>query len=424
MRIIAAISIIILLLFGAGWWAEHIDWERYRPELAAQISDALGADVQLNGPLSIAFFPYPKLSAENAELTASGIHIQMPHLRLTAKLWPLLRGRIILSSADIRSPIISVNPEVWQPARASSDNISRTTVQLEDVEIDGGQLDITLGQHHELMTDIDVHLRAPDWHGPYQADADFIWQGQEWEFSSQLGIKTAAGTRPANFALRQSDGPNQFSWHGAVHPVPFDMRGDGEWHSADNHLALSGEVNWARQVIEIVHGVVSADNKPVGSATGHFLVGTNIWRDLDANLSAASPGWFAGLPLIHLDSAWHKFDAFGDLKFHLQNGELAALQFHAPEITAMFGRGHWHLWGANASNALALWGHPDVGAWPVELTAPFDVKLAETSAGAQIENLRLGKIQSHGSVASAQLNLAMESCTLRIRRQQHDFNYE
>jgi len=75
----------------------------------------------------------------------------------------------------------------------------------------------------------------------------------------------------------------------------------------------------------------------------------------------------------------------------------------------MLSRNHWHLWGANAADALALWGHPDINAWPDQLTAPFDVKLRETHAGVEIENLRLGKTQSRGTLVAGQLALQADA---------------
>ena len=362
----------------------------------------------MNGPLSITFFPYPKLSADDAELTAAGIHINAPHLRLAAKLWPLFRGHIILSSADIENPKITVNPELWQSAREAQDIISRIKIQLGDVEIQNGELDITLGQNHEVVTDIDLQLRAPDWHGPYQADADFIWRDQDWEFSSQLGVKTAAGTRPANFTLKQSDGPHQFAWHGAVRPVPLAMHGDAEWQSADQHLALKTELNVNGRIAELAHGQLAVDGGTAGIVNGHFMIGANRWQDLHADIADMAPARMAGLHLPGLAPFLQTWNGAGALRLSLINGGLSHLQFESPELNLSAKATHWHVWGTNARDALALW-NPDVRAWPVEVATPFDVRLTQMHDALQMDSLRIGKFLARGIITSTEANMQTET---------------
>lgn len=217
--------VLVVLLAALALKIYLVQWEDYRPQLESEISQALDAQVKLNGKLSISFFPYPKLEAENAELHARGVDIYTPSLRLAAKLWPLLGGKMILSSAEINAPEIRVVPEMWAPGRRkkTADETKPTNVQLEKAKIDDGTLVIDLNGKAEVLEDMEMELYAPDWHGPYHAQGDFVWQNKSFEFETLLGVTTPAGSRPLHFSMKEGD--RAMDWQGAWIAVPFAMHG-------------------------------------------------------------------------------------------------------------------------------------------------------------------------------------------------------
>jgi len=216
------------------WQVTHIDWQAYRPELAAQFSDVLGAEVKLNGKLFISFFPFPTLAAENAEIYAHGVEIHAPSVRLNAKLWPLLRGRVVISSADIEAPDIHVTPELWLPPHHKKliDDNSRVHVKLENISMDDGTITITLHGRSEVFTDVSLDLLAPDWRGPYHAEGDMIWRILPLEFVTSLGVQMPGGSRPLNFSIKQSDIDPAFDWRGGFIAAPFALHGEFQGDSA------------------------------------------------------------------------------------------------------------------------------------------------------------------------------------------------
>jgi hypothetical protein len=224
--------LIFLLLCGVlswgTWRVSKINWHDYRPQLESEISQALDAQVKLNGDFSITLYPFPKLEVQHAELHARGFDIYTPSLRMTARLWPLLRGRVILSSAEINQPHISVMPEVWQSSRkvknTSAD--SATNIQLQNVKIIDGVMVVYLSGGDTEFQNLNMSLRAPDWHGPYYAAGTMQWRDLPLSFDMLLGAMVSPRTRPLHFTLQRSDTGEMLRWRGSFAPSPFALRGD------------------------------------------------------------------------------------------------------------------------------------------------------------------------------------------------------
>lgn len=220
-----------LLLSSALWWLDGVDWDAYRADLARQISVAVGADVAIDGSLSIAIFPFPTLEAHDALLSADGMQITAPELRLVMEFWPLLRGDVILSRAVVNAPIIALTPDQWsRPAETheqiATENTDTAQVQLRYVEINNGQLMMNWHGQTEVFNEIYMELSAPDWGGPYNFRGDFSWRDADFDFMGTLGVRTHASVRPLDFHVRQLENDEAVYWRGAMKPIPFSLRGD------------------------------------------------------------------------------------------------------------------------------------------------------------------------------------------------------
>ncbi len=244
------LRILIGILFAAfiffAWQVTHIDWQAYRSELAAQFSDALGAQVKLNGKLFISFFPYPTLATDNVTIHASGVDITAPSVRLDAKLWPLLRGRVILSTAEIEAPQIRLTPELWLPPhhRKPVGENGHIHVRLEDVQIDDGVITLTLRGRTEIFTDVSLDLSAADWHGPYHVEGNMTWHDLSLDFATSLGVPMPNGSRPLDFSIKESDNDHalNFDWRGAFIAAPFAMHGRLEDRGGQNGISQNPHI--------------------------------------------------------------------------------------------------------------------------------------------------------------------------------------
>lgn len=403
------LSVIAATAAGVALIATHINWENYRPQLAAQISDALGADVHLNGKLSITLFPYPKLAADDAELSAPGVDIRTPSLRLAAKLWPLLRGRVVLSSAEIDAPDIHLTPELWKTSTMGApdaDTTGRMNVQLADVEMDDGQVEITTGGHTETLEEFGATLRAPDWQGPYHAEGDFTWQGQSWDFETLLGVMTAANSRPFNFSITQSDTGAGLKWQGALAPAPFALHGDGVWQSDEGKkLTLVGMMNWVTGMIEINKASFASPDKSYGTLNGRFDIAQDNWAELTGDLQDVPMTALSYAPF-----ATEGLEAFGDqdmqrAAFKWQRDHWEELQLLTKQTQINAEADVWRVSGRNAADVLAHATDSDRGDWPRALAAPFLLRFKTLPDQIQIQDATLGETHVHGDIKDRRMTL-------------------
>ncbi len=146
---------------------------------------------------------------------------------MTAKLWPLLRGRVILSSAEINQPYISVMPEVWQSGRKKKEAAqdTATNIQLQNVKIRDGVLVVYLAGDDAEFRNLNMALHAPDWHGPYYAAGTMAWRDLPLSFDLLLGAMISPRTRPLHFTIQRGDTGEIMRWQGAFAPAPFALRG-------------------------------------------------------------------------------------------------------------------------------------------------------------------------------------------------------
>lgn len=398
------LGIFVMLLLAAMLWVNQVDWEKFRPELTAQISNALGAEVSIQGRLAITFFPFPQLSAQDVTVSANGLWIAAPRLRLAARLWPLLRGRVILSRAEIKDPAIRLEPEVWQKNAAVLDSAGNAKVQLQDVEIQNGTLEIIVGGVMERMAKIDLHLRAPDWHGPYETRGEFVWRDMEWSLASQIGVKTHAGNRPASLSIKQTGGAHQFAWRGAVRAVPLSMQGDGEWESVNARFFVKAEVNLANNQIEILDGHATVDDQEAGQVSGAFSATQRSWKSFSASLDRVP--FEILVPLLGRQSPdWlGKIGPVDTSAIQWSNGILQSFKLSSPVLDVVFRGGRWQIRGPSAAAALTILGL-DASTAQTEWSKPFELKMADLPNGVRIENFRMGAVQARGILRGQKLDL-------------------
>ena len=235
-------AVIGFLLLGL-WALQLVDWQAHRKDLAAQISTATGAQVALDGRLSIRFLPYPLVEAEAASLTAPGLKIHAPALRLAVELWPLLRGQVILSKAVVRDAVIELSPADWRAKKPRAPEAA-TNVQLQKV-MDNARVTLRFRDRDLELDKLYLDLFAPDWHGPYYAAGDMLWRDEFLEFSALLGV-AAAGARPGQLKLSHPASGDSAQWQGAVVAAPFAWRGD--WSPAPLRDADCGGASLAALV--------------------------------------------------------------------------------------------------------------------------------------------------------------------------------
>ena len=209
-----------------------IDWNHYRTPLARQLSDALGREVSLDGPVLVSFLPLPYISAKDVKISkdesaalSSQAMIETIDVGLTFS--ALFSGGLDVTSITLRQPVITVEKMAGNSARlffedglisgffgssakgdgAFESGVKGTGASFSEISVRGGIL----------------HVLAPD--SPIerieQINADLLFENgrKNWSgvgvirtvpvaFSGQVDAPNAEGNRlvVASFGLANKSG--------------------------------------------------------------------------------------------------------------------------------------------------------------------------------------------------------------------------
>lgn len=400
--IFAAIVILCGLFFGI---LESIDWDKHRPELAQQLSQQLGAKVELRGRLSISVLPVPQLAAEDAEFESRGLYIRAPSLRLTMQFWPLLAGDVVLKHAEIINPEIRLAPEKW-PNAAATDDEHDASVQLQNLTIKNGHLRLQLGKHYETFRSINLKLSAPDWHGPYQTSGDFMRNDIKWKFDSVMGVGNAGGTRPLEINLTKDSDNLLIKWQGAFAPSPLVLQGDGtvEWPNSPP-VIWAGEMNLKDDKLDISRSVLAAGDSELGTITGEYDIPGKKWLNLSANLHHIQPHFMAQIPQTERWYGWLKGQRVQTLQFTWQENAYKDFSLSTAILQITKGKDDWLIKGRNAAAMFAEVTGSNAHDWPSALSTPFQLKVVPTGSQVQIKDISFDQTHLSGSLANGKLSL-------------------
>jgi uncharacterized protein involved in outer membrane biogenesis len=124
---------LLVLLVGAALIVPSvIDWNAYKPEIAAEVHKATGRTLDIDGPLEFAVLPTPHLKVSNARLsnapgaTAKSM-LSLKELEVSVKLVPLMGGSVEIASLALIEPVIELEKMrdgamnwVFAPARPTT----------------------------------------------------------------------------------------------------------------------------------------------------------------------------------------------------------------------------------------------------------------------------------------------------------------
>ncbi len=108
-----AIGLVVLAIAAVLVVPGLVDWNDFKPEIAAEVKKATGRDIALEGDLAFAVLPYPHLSVEGVRLSnipgaASRDMVSLRELKVSVKLAPLVKGAIEVASVELIGPVIEL----------------------------------------------------------------------------------------------------------------------------------------------------------------------------------------------------------------------------------------------------------------------------------------------------------------------------
>ena len=140
-----------------------IDWTAYGTVLGTRVGQALGADVQLGGPLSVRLLPSPHFQTGALRVSRPGLEIQADGASLELSLAPLLRGVVSVASAQLDRPQLSIDTRVAEQAPAFGD------LGIDRLALRDASFVVHTATTTRRLDHVDVIASAESTNGPFKA---------------------------------------------------------------------------------------------------------------------------------------------------------------------------------------------------------------------------------------------------------------
>ena len=182
LRTLLALAAAALTLLGIVWGAPRLmDWERWRPEIAAIASQRLGRPVTIEGPIRLTLLPQPRIEAAGISIGGPGEDLALTAnvLRMRVALPALLANRIqpreiVLAGADLTL--------AWPPSSISAFRAPAWLTVIE-ARIEDGRLRIG-----DLVLDgFTGQLSSGGAADALRFEGGFAWRGLPVRFGATLG---------------------------------------------------------------------------------------------------------------------------------------------------------------------------------------------------------------------------------------------
>jgi uncharacterized protein involved in outer membrane biogenesis len=170
-----------------------IDWTSYRNGIAAEIERVLGRRVVIDGAVEASIVPTPRLSLHGLRLgnltgASSPYMAQVEALEVRVAFWPLLSGKIVVTSVALRKPVVELEllpdgQRNWVFGRSIED------VQFENATITDGTVIYreTRSGAEERVEGINARLAADGFYGPLRAAGELRYEAIPLRFSLSTG---------------------------------------------------------------------------------------------------------------------------------------------------------------------------------------------------------------------------------------------
>lgn len=221
--IIGFLSIFALLIVAAIAGPSFIDWNKYKPQILSQIKTTSGLDVKIDGDLSLAILPSPRVKIEDltvvAPLQKSFENIlKMKSAEVSVELMPLLQKQVKVKSVTLISPDIQI--EIMEDGRPSWTTTKLDTskevkdaaqdvvvedateknpanpsanfmdsIALDKFEVEDGKLNFVNHQTgaSQAAENVNVVLKANSLKGPFEIKGDVVYQGKKITVDGETG---------------------------------------------------------------------------------------------------------------------------------------------------------------------------------------------------------------------------------------------
>ncbi len=246
--LIGVVAVVVVLIGAALIGPSFIDWNAYKDDFTAQVEQATGRSLFIDGDLSLQVLPSPALSAEGvrlANLPGGSVQdmVTVRKVAVSVELMPLLSGQVTVRSVEVIEPVIvaerlkdgtpnweftpapsavaggpmpSESPaptdsgtretggsETGSPPSGSENSRSSLDITLSEVVITDGTViyrDEAAGVE-ERLEEISVTLAADTLSGPFEAEGALKARGLPLTMTAGVGNLAGQGSVPVDLTL-------------------------------------------------------------------------------------------------------------------------------------------------------------------------------------------------------------------------------
>ncbi len=210
-RFIIIFSVLAVLLFGALFVAPgFVDWNKYKPQILAQLHEATGHEYSIEGALDLAVLPYPHVSIGKLSVatpTTSGSYnlLVLDKASVQLALFPLFSGDVVVSKLVLEKPVFQIaiganGAQSWMTPilkhktgkkQDSSGAFSGlgNAVALNEITIKDGSFSFTdfRSGRKVALADINMTLQGDSLYGPYSLSGVLAYDDHKTELKLNSG---------------------------------------------------------------------------------------------------------------------------------------------------------------------------------------------------------------------------------------------
>lgn len=256
--ILFVVSLIALLVIGAMVGPSFIDWNKHKPTVITQVKNATGLDVKIDGNISLALIPTPRVKIEDLTVVAPRKVkfenlLKMKSAEVSVELVPLFSKKIAVDTVTFIEPVIQVEiledgTPSWETEKiAKLKEVSGTasaqmkagaakaagsaldSVSLNKLDIKSGTLEFYNHKNaaSHKAENVDATLKADSLKGPFIAKGDFVYQGKKVSLDTKTGkLPQGGGAMDLQFRLGLPDLGTILAFSGVTSlKQPYDIQG-------------------------------------------------------------------------------------------------------------------------------------------------------------------------------------------------------
>ena len=239
--LLGILGVVVVGLVAVLLAPSFIDWNQQKTRIAEQVFDATGERIAIEGDVSLALLPTPRLSAAGVHLAGpegGPDRLTLKSLDLQVALAPLLGGEIEVASLVMVEPVVlyeideqgqanwSLDQGDGLPSEAAATGATTgeaadqdLALRVHSLRVQGGTLiyrDLRDGWE-ERVEAIDADLSADSLSGPFRLDGGFSYADEAFDLSASVGrLDRASGASSALSLTAPGLADAELAWDGSV----------------------------------------------------------------------------------------------------------------------------------------------------------------------------------------------------------------